>query len=83
MSWGPLLDDLVAEWAELDGWLDGADLDVDDAFLGRNDDLLAFGVNATVGHGDGFDKGDPGHYFNSSSARSRCAARSWGNSANM
>jgi uncharacterized protein (TIGR03084 family) len=27
MSWGPLLDDLIAEWAELDGWLDGADLD--------------------------------------------------------
>ncbi len=27
MPWGPLLDDLVAEWAELDGWLDGVDLE--------------------------------------------------------
>ena len=27
MGWGRLLDDLTAEWAELDSWLDGADLD--------------------------------------------------------
>ena len=27
MTWGGLLDDLTAEWSELDGWLDDADLD--------------------------------------------------------
>lgn len=27
MTWGTLLEDLTAEWAELDGWLDDVDLD--------------------------------------------------------